>query len=265
MKRVLFFLIVFSLLGFQSLWAGHWSSSSSSSRTRTTTVLLCPSCHFQNACNASYCSRCGALLSAEAGGIPCSFCSFANPPGATFCGGCGRNLTAVQEVYVVCPHCHKKYQASQSGCPSCAGENHGQTTRIYTPVLTTPVLTTPVVTTTTLSPPVRVRTHAPGCVLLETFHKDDFTKVRKEYDVSGYTNNGSFSRLIVDVKVNEKFAVILNTVHVRVKGRWQETTIGSRLNEGRNEFSVSVPEGATGVVCSFTHGRGSDVSVSLEN
>ncbi len=256
MKSALFLLLVFSLLSLPSVWAGSGYSSSKGHKivsvisSNQNSMIVCASCHFQNPYGTRYCGHCRVLLSVEVVGIPCSYCSFVNQQGASFCSSCGQSLVVIQEVYVLCTHCHKKYKASPSGCPHCVHEE--EIIHYETQIL--PPYSIPSVT-------VRSSTS----VLLDTFYKDSFGKERKEYNISGYTNGCSFCKLIVDVKVNEKFAVILNSVQVRVDGNWQQTTIGSRLKNGRNEFPVNVPAGATELVCSFTHGFGSDVSVSLAN
>jgi hypothetical protein len=251
MRNMLLFLFIFSLLHIPSLLAEHkkivFSGKHVSNQVQ---VVVCPNCNFQNAYGAHKCGHCRFVFVVENTGISCHHCSFINAEGASFCSSCGQSLIVIEEeeVYVTCPYCHRRHIAStKCGC------SHSQEEIIYDNHHTT----------TVIPRPLRVRVAPQGPILLDTFHKNDFQKERKEYNISRHTQGCSFSKLLIEVNVREEFAVILNSVQVRVNGHWQETTIGSRLYGGQNQIPVNIPEGATGLVCSFTHGRGSDVSVFI--
>ncbi len=50
-------------------------------------MVLCPSCHTQNAANAKFCLNCGAVITNI-----CPDCGFQLAPNSRFCPGCGKKL-----------------------------------------------------------------------------------------------------------------------------------------------------------------------------
>lgn len=77
-------------------------------------------------------------------------------------------------------------------------------------------------------------------------------------------HRGGFSTINFKVNIGEQQAVIVNTIRVFSNGRkLGMETIGRRLSNGDNKFSLNVPEDATDILVSFDHGQGSSVKVIL--
>lgn len=93
----------------------------------------------------------------------------------------------------------------------------------------------------------------------------DFVKADYKPEVKRFSlENGGFSRINFRVHIGEQHAVIVNSILVLADGRKLEAkTVGARLSEGDNEFSLDVPDDATDIQVSFAHGKGSSVQVFL--
>jgi len=77
--------------------------------------------------------------------------------------------------------------------------------------------------------------------------------------------SGGYSRIDFRVRIEEQYAVIVNSILVLSGDRqlgWK--TVGARLSSGDNEFALDVPEDATDIQVTFAHGQGSAVQVILQ-
>jgi len=134
---------------------------------------------------------------------------------------------------VVCPYCHREYPSTCKVCPYCGKERKKERTQ-------------------------------PESVLIDSFTKPDYSGIVKRYNISSYTSSRGYSKVVIEAHITQRYAVIVNTIKVRHGESWHPFPITTRLNEGRNEFSVSIPQNATELVISFDHGQGCEVKVYLE-
>ena len=91
-------------------------------------------------------------------------------------------------------------------------------------------------------------------------YKGDYDSEAVNFSLGHVTRHNSYSTVVFDVDVSERYAPIVNTI--KVDGR--ATTVGRRLSHGLNYVSVRIPRGARTLRVSFDHGRGSDVEVYVE-
>lgn len=94
----------------------------------------------------------------------------------------------------------------------------------------------------------------------------NFVKANYKPEVKKFSiPHGGFSKINFRVHVGEQHAVIVNSILVLSNAKkigWK--TVGARLSNGDNEFSIDVPDGATDIQVSFAHGQGSSVQVLLQ-
>lgn len=241
--------------------------------------LQCPYCHHMNAPGANYCSHCGRELLSHSPqrsqSITCPYChkqfqcnttntmaicqhcNAENPSDGIYCTNCGRQI--ITETFLVtCPYCWKNFTArlSRSSSPSIYCHRcrkwYSSSERSCPYCSKSP-------TTITTSPPV-----SGSLVNIGTFIKTDNKKDVKRYSIGHLTSQRAFSKVVVDVHVTQQQAVNINTIKVSVSGKWIPFTIAYRLQEGRNVFNVSIPQGSPEMVISFESGQGSEVKVYLE-
>ncbi len=103
-----------------------------------------------------------------------------------------------------------------------------------------------------------------GPVSLGSFVKSDYKNDIKVYNLAGHTQNQSFSQVSVNVRVTQQWAVIIQVIKVQTHGQWSEIPVGARLQNGRNDFSVNIPQGSSQMVIAFNHGQGCEINVSME-
>jgi hypothetical protein len=203
------------------------------------TPLYCQSCHAQVPYGARNCNNCGASLQGMT--YTCNYCSKSVP----------FNYSNPSSPTILCPYCNSWYEAEEEDCSRCHhgrgkghhdddddddDDDHGH----------------------------HSKSDSHGTCSLGAFTKSNYDSEVAKYAIGGFTSNRSFSKVIVNVHVTEKHAVIINTIKVKVGGQWMNTDTGTRTKEGRNEFSVSIPQGATELLLSLNHGKGSQISVSIE-
>jgi len=287
MKKIFYVLIVLCLLFQFNLNNALYASSffdlifqNSSSAKKE-----CPYCHYLNPYNAKYCAKCGRQLSSfstnqysfmtvrcpychhsfqcseQNSRYVCQNCGTVNSSENIYCYNCGCKIdTNILQVhcpycrkyfiaklypnslpYIQCPVCHKWYRSNLNSCPFCINQsNQNQTT------------------------PNTNSDQTNAIVKIDSFTKADYNKKVKKYTISPFTSGRSYSKVIINNHITLKYAVIVNTIKVRVNGGWQSYHISSRLKEGQNVFNVSIPQGAQFLVISFTHGKGSQITVYLE-
>jgi hypothetical protein len=93
----------------------------------------------------------------------------------------------------------------------------------------------------------------------------EFVKTNYKPEVKRFSfRQGGFSRINFRVHIGEQYGVIVNSIFIFANGsKAGGKTVGARLSEGDNEFSLNVPENATDIQVSFAHGQGSSVQVFL--
>ncbi|MCK5707699.1 MAG: hypothetical protein KAI43_08600 [Candidatus Aureabacteria bacterium] len=280
MKKIIFTLLICFLIVpvvvADNSWLDIFNQGSQSNRSG----YECPSCRYQNKSNANYCAGCGAKLTSSTNSsysqnvycphchrnfglntsntiALCQNCGARNKSNSSFCVNCGRKLNTDQ-FFVNCPHCRQGFDVSlshssnpsircthckrwygsnNSSCPGCTRQKSS-----HNPI---------------------VKKHS-SQVLIASFTKANYDKKVGKYNVSAYTGGRSFSKIIVDVNITEKHAIIINTIKVYYNGAWHPYAQNGRLSQGKNIFNVPIPQGASDVVFSFAHGRGSQVKVFLE-
>lgn len=92
------------------------------------------------------------------------------------------------------------------------------------------------------------------------FVKPSYSSEVKKFPIP----HGGFSKINFKVQIREKFGVIVNGIVVLAGDKritWK--TVGTRLSNGDNTFSLDVPEEATDIQVSFDHGQGSAVQIFL--
>jgi hypothetical protein len=218
--------------------------------------LYCPYCHKKNSYNLNsmplYCQNCNSQV--PPGARKCNHCG-AQLQGMMYtCTYCGKsipfNCTNPSGPMILCPQCNNWYEAEEENCSHC---HHGGKKGHHDDD-----------DDEDDDSGHHSNSDAKGSCSIGSFTKTNYESEVMKCAIGGFTSNRSFSKVIVNVHVTEKHAVIINTIKVKVGGQWMNTDTGTRTKEGRNEFSVSIPQGATELLLSLNHGKGSQVSVSIE-
>jgi hypothetical protein len=97
----------------------------------------------------------------------------------------------------------------------------------------------------------------PGRVRIGSFTKRTFEGERFTASIGAAAATAGFARIAVVVTPGERgFTPIVNTVLVRVQGRWVEHAVAYRTAAGENTLAIEVPRGATEILFSLDHGKG---------
>jgi hypothetical protein len=261
---------------------------------RMPSQTACPYCNTVNQPDAFFCSNCGRKMNQNQNAVRCSNCNRVfdvdintvlricpncetrNDPGTNYCSKCGQTLTCYylfqcpncQNEFVsifpqesadsYCPNCRHHYSNIYTQCPYC---NHGKDRIRHNRDRDQDR------DRDRDNPRHRQRPEVSASsepVLVDSFIKADAGKEGKRYSIGAHTGSRAFTKVIVDVQGPKAATLGINTLSVRVGGRWNATPITTRLQAGRNEFGISVPQGATELNITFVHGQKSEVKVSME-
>ena len=97
-------------------------------------------------------------------------------------------------------------------------------------------------------------------VRIGSFVKTNYQSEVKKFPLS----SGGFAKINFRVHIGETYGVIVNSILVLANGKQLEwKSVGTRLSEGDNTFTLTVPKHATDIQVSFAHGQGSSVNVFL--
>ena len=96
---------------------------------------------------------------------------------------------------------------------------------------------------------------------MDSFVKSNSAKDGKKYALSAHTGSRAFTKVVMD---SHGPSMVINTISVRAGGRANAIPITARLHEGRNEFNVPIPQGATEMFISCREGQGAEVKVYIE-
>ena len=199
----------------------------------------CPECGYENTENAQYCAKCGQRLEHETEGIECPECGYENRDNAKYCAKCGEKLDYRRESHSR-QHRNDRYQERRDRERYDEEDDDSRHNSR------------------------RSSGRRSGPVSLGSFVKADYENDIKLYNIGSYTQNQSFSKVVVNIQVTQQWAVIIHTIKVQSSGGWSEIPVATRLNNGRNEFSVNIPQGSTQLVIAFNHGQGCEINVSME-
>lgn len=202
----------------------------------------CPECGYENTGNAEFCAKCGQRLESESEGIECPGCGYENSGEAKFCAKCGDRLEFRHS-----DHSRNRQRDRDYDRRDKRDYRDRESDNDYRS-----------------SDRNRSSERHSGPVSLGSFVKANYDDDIKVYNIAGHTQNQSFSKVRVNVRVTQQWAVIINVIKVQTSGQWSEITVGSRLQNGRNDFSVSIPQGSTQMVIAFNHGQGCEINVSME-
>jgi len=104
----------------------------------------------------------------------------------------------------------------------------------------------------------------PERVRIGAFQKRSFDGERFSAPIAQLTADRAFSRVILVVTAGERnFTPIVNTILIRVGGRWIEHPVRYRTALGENVLAIETPRGATEIVFSLDHGKGATVEAFL--
>jgi len=251
---------------------------------RTHAMTQCPYCHQPTSNDANFCSSCGREVRQGYNTQPssqylycpychksfhidssnayalCQHCGARNRSNASFCGKCGQKVMT-SSFLISCPHCRKEFSSKLSHnsapsvyCPGCQRWYAG---------------TNEYCTYCKKSKGHHKKGHhkkkhpqQKSLILLGSFTKSDYKKDVRRFPIS--TGGSSFTKIVFDVHITQKHAVIVNTIKIRQGGKWTPYSQIGRLKEGRNVFNVPVPDGSAEIAISFAHGQGSEVKVYVE-
>ncbi|MBN2143528.1 MAG: zinc ribbon domain-containing protein [Candidatus Aureabacteria bacterium] len=244
--------------------------------------FICPYCNALNQPGAFFCSSCGRKINLNQNAVRCPKCNRhfnvninsvvricpkceeGNDPGSSYCRNCGAMLSRYyffecpecrnefvsifpqESEYFYCSQCQKRYSTGYTRCPYCYPGKHKDKRHYHQKHRQSdkPVVMKP--------------------ILLGSFTKANYEKEVKRYSIGSHTASRNYTKVIVDVHVTQKMPVLINTISVKIGGQVMANPVSTRLHEGRNEFGVSIPQGAAELIISFGHGQGSEVKVSLE-
>lgn len=101
-------------------------------------------------------------------------------------------------------------------------------------------------------------------VRIGAFQKRSFEGERFSESIARLTADRAFSRVILVVTTGERnFTPIVNTILIRVAGRWIEHPVRYRTAPGENVLAIETPRGATEIALSLDHGKGATVEAFL--
>ena len=104
----------------------------------------------------------------------------------------------------------------------------------------------------------------PERVRIGAFQKRSFDAERFSAPIAQLTADRAFSRVTLVVTAGERsFTPIVNTILIRVGGRWIEHPVRYRTAPGENVLAIETPRGATEIVFSLDHGKGATVEAFL--
>ena len=234
-------LIYFSLSSMTFVFSGNAFSDIFNSIPQNEDGYNCPECGYENTENARFCAKCGQRLEQE--GIECPECGYENTEDAKFCAKCGQRLESRRHSGHSRQRRDRDYDQRDRRDEYRDREDsddHRHNNRTYSS-----------------------QRHS-GPVSLGSFVKANYDDDIKVYNIAGHTQNQSFSKVTVNLRVTQQWAVIINVIKVETSGQWSEIPISARLQNGRNDFSVSIPQGSSQLVIAFNHGQGCEINVSME-
>ena len=236
MKKLIL-LICFSLSAMSFVFSGHGFSDFLSGVSQNDYVQ-CPECRYENTGDAQYCAKCGQRLMQE--GIECEECGYENEGRAKYCAKCGERLEYRRSSH---SNRHDRDYDRRDNRRNY-NDNSDEDDRFSSRGRSS-------------------RSHS-GPVSVDSFVKANYEDDIKVYNIAGHTQNQSFSKVVVKIRVTQQWAVIIHTIKVQTPGGWSEIPVASRLQNGRNDFSVSIPQGSSQLVIAFNHGQGCEINVSME-
>jgi hypothetical protein len=253
--------------------------------------IVCPGCGFNNQAGAAYCAGCGrSLQSGNALYVNCPHCGKRNVIQVKYCSSCGAE-NAVQNSYcakcgtgiaaseywancqycgrkfsfttgneyesVRCKRCHKYYSSSYDECPYCAEEYNDDHERRDKHTKHNDD-----------QEDDGKRKHRDsdqpsGMVLVDQFTKNGGGQEGKKYNISGSTGNRAFSKVIVECNIKSG-GISINTIYVRCGSQDYSHPIAARLQNGKNEFSIDIPQGSSFLTISFQSSGNTDIKVYMK-
>lgn len=238
-------------------------------------TLMCPRCMSKNDYDARFCKDCGHMLFVNRAFVQCDRCYGAieidfsySGMNTSYCHTCRRNYSS---NYKRCPYCDfDSYGGGHRGGDSYHDgdgyndddDRHGSRYDSYDRDSYNDRDDRKIKPAPKSKKRSKTRSSS-GPGLVGSFTKQNYDSEAKSFSIAGMTQNGTINKIIFDCKKNEEYTVIVDTIKVQSNGQWNSFNIGSRLNSGRNEFSISIPQGATEIAVGFNHGKGSDVKIYL--
>jgi len=227
--------------------------------TESNSFTRCDNCNHLNKITNRFCSSCGAKIFVRRVIAECPQCSFQSEGSCPYtenqkryCRKCGNHYYA---NYRRCPYCeyHNKRRRNydKNDYHSSASYNHKYSSDDRYPENNKKYHT-------------KKHTYYNRSTLISSFTKRDYSKFVKKISIAAICSQQSFSKVVVDVKKTGKYTPILNMIKIKHNNRYLEYSQGVRLNEGKNQFVVNVPENSSQLVLSFDHGKGATVNIYLE-
>lgn len=283
-------IICFSFLfitAFTPVFAGNFFEdilNNSGNAQNESSEWQCPSCGHSNQADARFCANCGKEMEYSQDQVTCpecgrnfrpnyneyvkicGNCNTRNEPNSKYCRSCGNNLG--NNYLIPCPYCRHEFESgsySRSGqnteycgkcrkyyspsyreCPYCKEKREGMERNRHHREERKP----------------EIRGHQ-GPAEIESFTMPTNDKFPKRYGISGYTNTREFSKVVIYAHLTNP-STLFNSIRVYYNGTWNDANIAAELREGRNEYGVYIPRGASELIISFKRGRGSQIKVTLE-
>lgn len=201
----------------------------------------CPDCGYENTSDVEFCGKCGQRLEEESEEFECPDCGYENAYDVKYCGKCGERLSSSRSGHSRKHRSDRDYdRRNKRDYRDRENNDRGNDRRRSSS-----------------------ESHS-GPVSLGSFVKANYDNDIKVYNIQGNTRDQSFSRVVVNVRVTQQWAVIIHTIKVQSGGQWREFPVANRLQNGNNDFSVSIPQGSTQLVIAFNHGQGCEINVSME-
>ncbi len=232
-------LICFSLSSMTFVFSGNAFSDILTGLSQNESGYNCPDCGYENTDDAKFCKKCGQRLESSSEGVECPDCGYENEYDAEFCAKCGERLESRNSRHSRNHKRDKSYDRRDNRDRDNDRDYRSNDRN-------------------------RSSERRSGPVSLGSFVKANYNDDIKAYNIAGQTQNQSFSKVTVNVRVTQQWAVIINVIKVQSNGQWSEIPVAARLQNGRNDFSVSIPQGSTQMVIAFNHGQGCEINVSME-
>jgi hypothetical protein len=103
-----------------------------------------------------------------------------------------------------------------------------------------------------------------GRARIGAFTKQSFEGERFSASIARQTQDRAYSRVVLVVAAGERgFTPIVNTIQIRVGGRWVEHPVRYRTTPGENVLTIETPRGATEILFSLDHGKGATLEAFL--
>ena len=102
-----------------------------------------------------------------------------------------------------------------------------------------------------------------GAVEIESFTMPTNDKFPKRYNISSQTSDQNFSKVVIYARLHGR-PPLFNSIRYCCNGKWVDTKTAATLNDGRNEYGVSIPRGSSELIISFKGGQGTEIRVTLE-